>query len=229
MQTSSSHKYIIVPISRPKSTITLIIRSFITDQLSAGCNYHMINGVWCYCHSIETTGSIKLETEQHQDTDGWPASPVTHKDSLWQACGSGSVYMCVCAFALPPQLRSSQSVSYPSSQPAGQPGPDRVKQRAGKQNEPQWQCKQTAVRPHHNHTAPCHLQRCIWLSAGRERREGRRGLVGWRGWSLKEERVKMEENDTGRGGELNQTRKNWSRILKKSRKEESNLSIFKNI
>lgn len=84
--------------------------------------------------------------------------------------------MCV---HLPPQLRSSQSIGRPASQPASQPGrqagsrpgPDRVKQQAGKQNEPQWQCKQTTARPHHNHTASCHLQSCIWLCAGRERKE----------------------------------------------------------
>lgn len=69
----------------------------------------------------------------------------------------------------------SQSDDQPASQPGRQagsrPGPDRVKQQAGKQNEPQWQCKQTTARPHHSHTASCHLQSCIWLCAGRERKE----------------------------------------------------------
>lgn len=40
--------------------------SFITDRLSAGCNYRMINGVWWYCQRISTTGSIKLGTEQQR-------------------------------------------------------------------------------------------------------------------------------------------------------------------
>lgn len=61
-----------------------------------------------------------MGTEQQRDTDGWRVSPGTHKDSLWQPCGS-SEYVCVCAqaFALPHQLCSSQSVSQPSGQPAG--------------------------------------------------------------------------------------------------------------
>lgn len=112
-----------------------------------------------------------------------------------------------------------QSVNHQADQPGSQPGPDRVKQQAGKQNEPQRQCKQTAVRPHHNHTAPCHLQSCIWLSAweGEEEREGGRksrkskesgigkkdcktggeGRWRWRGQGLKEEKWKRKDKSKG--------------------------------
>lgn len=123
------------------------------------------------------------------------------------------VCMCVCMHLLhhlnyaaisQPVIQSS---IHPASQPVSQPGPDRVKQQAGKQSEPQWQCKQTTVRPHRNHTAPCHLQSCIWLPAGRERKEGRREsikekgrrqgrLVGWwLGWRTKKEKSRKGRED----------------------------------
>lgn len=102
---------------------------------------------------------------------------------LWQwQC----VHVSVQAFVLPPQLRSSQSVNHPPGQPGSQPGPDRVKQQAGKHNEPQWQCKQTTVRPHHNHTSTLpfttlHMAVCR-VGGSKERwKESKEEIARWKG------------------------------------------------
>ena len=91
--------------------------------------------------------------------------------------------MCVCVCKHLRYRLNYAAVSQPAigaGQPGSHPGPDRAKQQAGKQNEPQWQCKQTTERPHHNHTAACHLRRCTWLSARRGGKEGWREGKQWR-------------------------------------------------
>lgn len=146
-------------------------------------------------------------------------------NGLWQACDSGSIYVCASTASITQQSvnrTTSQPASQPGRQAGSRPGPDRVKQQAGKQNEPQWQCKQTTARPHHNHTASCHLQSCIWLCAGRERKEeGRKsskekeksykkktkeeewwqeGQVWWQCQRMKEEKWSRKGRSKSQGG-----------------------------
>lgn len=120
--------------------IVWIVPSSVTDR--ALC-YQMAQAVRWLRLIVSTSGGLQAGTERERHTEGWPLSPGTPKDSLWQARGRGD---CVRAGGRPNFYATvSQSVNQRASQPADRPGPGGVKQQAGRQNEPQRQCQQTTV------------------------------------------------------------------------------------
>lgn len=106
------HSYFRVPIS----AVSHHVNHSQLCHLLALC-YQMVQAVWWHQQIISTTGSLQAGTEQERHTEGWPLSPGTPKDSLWQACGRSD---CVCAGGRPSFYATvSQSVNQRASRPAG--------------------------------------------------------------------------------------------------------------